>query len=60
MIGLLRRFVHDESGATAVEYTLLLTLVAGAVMAAFGALGAAVTDMFDDIRFKIQVAALHL
>ena len=38
MKNLIKKFVADESGATAIEYGLIAALVATAVIAAFGAL----------------------
>jgi len=42
-----RAFSHDEDGASAVEYGLLITGIASIVVAAVFLFGGAVTDLFD-------------
>lgn len=44
---LLKRFIHDESGATAIEYGLMLSLIALAILVALTGFGDAMTDLFD-------------
>lgn len=41
-------FVRDEEGATAVEYALMLVLIAAAVVGVVGVLGTATTVPFSD------------
>ena len=43
---MLRRFAVDDTGATAIEYALLGTLVAVALVASFSLLGNSLTNMF--------------
>jgi pilus assembly protein Flp/PilA len=43
-----KRFVRDDSGATAIEYALIGTGVAVAIIAAVNSLGTAVNDLFFD------------
>ena len=47
LAGALGRFVRDESGATAMEYALLGTLVAVALAATFAAFGDALVTLFS-------------
>lgn len=44
---------RDERGATAVEYGLLVALIAGAIVVAVTALGGAVAAAFTDIAGKL-------
>ena len=50
MAGLVRRFLSDQGGATAVEYTLVAAGVAGAIIAVVMTLGTDVkTKLWDKI-----------
>ncbi len=49
MIKVIRSFVTDESGATAIEYGLIAALVALVGVVAFTALGDTIVGAFDDI-----------
>lgn len=46
---MLRKFLQDEDGATAIEYGLIAALIAVAVIAAIQAVGNQLSDTFDDI-----------
>jgi pilus assembly protein Flp/PilA len=50
---LLRRFAQDERGATAVEYCLIATGIAGAIIAAVTGLGGKVLDMWTGVAEKV-------
>ncbi len=39
-------FIRDESGATAVEYSIMAALIAGVIAFSVGTLGQAVKDLF--------------
>lgn len=41
-------FATDESGATAIEYGLMVALIAVGSIVAFGLLGNSISDMFGD------------
>jgi len=41
-----KRFAQDQSGATAIEYALLATLIAIALVATFTLVGESVSNMF--------------
>lgn len=45
----LRRFLKDESGATAIEYALIAALMAVAVIGAISILGPSLEGAFQDI-----------
>jgi pilus assembly protein Flp/PilA len=56
MSKLVKRFVNDESGATAIEYGLIAALIAVAIIAGAGALGTAINDKFMFIKGKVSTA----
>ncbi len=49
----IRPLLHDERGASAVEYGLILALVFLAVMGGITALGGSVRDRWNDISSKV-------
>lgn len=49
----LTRSRHDERGATAVEYGLLIALIAGVIVGVVTALGLALPDGFQDVIDQI-------
>lgn len=48
-MNLVKRFLKDESGATAIEYGLIAALVAVVIIGALGFLGDALIAIFNDI-----------
>ena len=56
-MNLLRRFLHDESGATAIEYGLIAALVAVVLIGALGTLGDNLTGVFEAISTELGEAA---
>lgn len=53
----LKRFLKDESGATAIEYGLIAALVAVALIGTLGALEGNLTTMFNAIGTTLGTAA---
>jgi pilus assembly protein Flp/PilA len=51
---LLSRFVRDESGATAIEYGLIASLVSIAAIVAFNAVGSKLQSTFNDIANNLS------
>ena len=49
----IKRFVQDESGATAIEYALIAAGIGIAIITAVQALGTAISDKFDFIKGKL-------
>ena len=47
------KFLRDLSGATAIEYALMLGLVVLAVVGAFHALGDSMTDMYGYVSSSV-------
>ncbi|MGK7222255.1 Flp family type IVb pilin [Kocuria flava] len=50
------RLKKDEKGATAVEYGLIVGLIAVVIIAAVAALGGSLGDFFDSINTEIETA----
>ena len=49
MKNLIARFVKDESGATAIEYGLIASLISIAAIAAFNSVGSKLKATFNDV-----------
>ncbi len=50
---MLKRFIKEETGQTAIEYGLLAAMMAVAMIAAFQALGTEYIVMFDHITESV-------
>jgi len=50
----IQNFVQDEEGATAVEYGLLVSLIAVAIIVAVTTLGGSLSAMFTGVAGKIN------
>ena len=50
---LVARFVHDRSGATAIEYGLIAAVIATVLIAAMGTLGDALNVSFDSVADEV-------
>lgn len=53
---LVRRFLLDESGATAIEYGLIAALIAVGIIAAATTLGGSLSALFRRISTKLNAA----
>jgi pilus assembly protein Flp/PilA len=53
-ISKLRRFLADDKGATAIEYALIASGVAGAIIAVVTSTGASVKDMYKTVSDSLQ------
>jgi pilus assembly protein Flp/PilA len=51
---LVKKFVRDESGATAIEYALIAAGIGIAIIAAVNALGTAISDKFNTITSSLK------
>ncbi len=45
----LRKFIRNEDGATAIEYALIASLIAVAIIAAVTTVGQKVTNVFTEV-----------
>jgi pilus assembly protein Flp/PilA len=52
MKSLVLRFAADDSGATAVEYGIMVALIAVAIILVVQAIGLSLVDVFDDVRLQ--------
>jgi pilus assembly protein Flp/PilA len=50
---ILTRMLEDESGATAIEYGLIVALVSMAAITAYSALGSELTTFFTSVKTKL-------
>lgn len=53
MTKIFARLMKDESGATAIEYGLIATLIAVAIITGAGSLGTALNDKFTALGAKV-------
>lgn len=53
---LLAKFRRDESGATAIEYGLIATLIGVAIIAGAAALGTSLNDTFTNVSTELTAA----
>ena len=53
---MLRTFIEDESGATAIEYGLIAALIAVAIIAALQGLSGALEENFSEIEDALDSA----
>ena len=51
-----RRFVQDDSGATAIEYGLIAALVSVAIIVMLGTLGTELGNTFTNVATSLQGA----
>ena len=48
VFAVIKKWLHDESGATAIEYGLMAALIAMALVSGAGCLGGAIDKQFND------------
>ena len=51
---LMNRFVNDESGATAIEYGLIASLIAVTIITAVSALGNKLQGTFNEVASNLK------
>jgi pilus assembly protein Flp/PilA len=51
---LLRSFMRDECGATAVEYGLIIAIISAAMIAGFSAFSTSLSNMFSFLGGKVD------
>ena len=54
LVHLFQNMRNDDRGATAVEYALMVSLIAAVIVLAVGALGTGVSTMFTDVLADIS------
>ena len=55
-MNLVKRLIHDEEGATAIEYGLIAGLVAVAIITALSLLGDSLNNLFSDVATQVDGA----
>lgn len=50
------RFLHDRSGATAIEYTLIVSIICIGMLASAGTLGSAVDRLYTKVADDVANA----
>lgn len=53
-MSIFKRFLNDQSGATAIEYGLIAALVSVAAIAAMTTLGTKLTSTFDAVSNQLK------
>ena len=53
---MIKKFIRDESGATAIEYGLIAALVSVAAIAALSAMGNSLSAMFNTVSSELNTA----
>jgi pilus assembly protein Flp/PilA len=56
MTSLIKRFVQDESGATAIEYGLIAAGISVAIIAAVNGLGGKIGTTFNNVATTLATA----
>ncbi|WP_174247476.1 Flp family type IVb pilin [Methylocapsa sp. S129] len=54
MIKSIKKFVANESGATAIEYALIASLIAVAIIVSLGALGTKLNGTFNEVAGNLK------
>ena len=54
MMKILRRLLHNEKGATAIEYGLIATLIAIAAITAMSQVGEKLTTTFNNVGTNLK------
>lgn len=54
---MIRTFLHDEHGATAIEYGLIAALIAVVIIGALTLLGEEISEKFDEIADAVSSAS---
>jgi pilus assembly protein Flp/PilA len=58
MKNLVSRFINDESGATAIEYGLIVALIAAAIITVVGLIGENVLDAFTAVNDGLEAEGI--
>jgi pilus assembly protein Flp/PilA len=56
MRGLMLRFVHNQSGATAIEYALIAAGIAVVIVAAVNSVGTALNTTFTSVQTNLSAS----
>lgn len=53
-MNLIKKFIRDEEGVTAIEYGLIAALISVAIIAAVGDVATGIKDIFGQIAAKLS------
>ncbi len=56
-MNIVKRFLNDESGATAIEYGLIAALISVGIIAAATTMGNGLSNLFSGIGGKLDTSA---
>jgi pilus assembly protein Flp/PilA len=56
MLAKFSKLMHDESGATAIEYGLIAALIAVAIITVLGSVGSNLSGVFSTVSSKLTTA----
>jgi len=54
MTTILTRFLHDDSGATAIEYGLIAAIVGVGIIVGLGALRDGLNNLFNNVKTELS------
>jgi pilus assembly protein Flp/PilA len=54
MTKFIKKFIANDSGATAIEYALIASLIAVAIIAALGVVGTNLTTVFGEVSSNLS------
>ena len=54
MLSALRKYIADESGATAIEYALIVSLIAVAIIASITVIGTQLQNTFNEVSSNLK------
>ena len=54
MLSILKNFANDDSGATAIEYGLIASLIAVVIIAAVTTVGSKLTNTFTEVANNLK------
>jgi pilus assembly protein Flp/PilA len=54
MTKFIKKFIANDSGATAIEYALIASLIAVAIIAALGVVGTNLTTVFGEVSSNVS------
>lgn len=55
-VGMLKRFLSDESGATAIEYGLIAALISVSLLAGYKVIGTSLNNQWNDVADTVSGA----
>jgi pilus assembly protein Flp/PilA len=57
ILDIFARFMHNKAGATAIEYTLIASLISLSIIVGAGMMGTSVKALFNSVADKVTAVA---